>query len=934
LDTATEAEGVKALSRASPGGLAETVACLVGIVALALFQWPALSGATRLGHDHLYWGVPIYGFFAEAVGQGRLPLWNPFTHGGEPAYIPLFQLRLLDPTAVLVAAIGRWLGGDPETLYAWDRFVRSVVIASGLYLTLRLWARHLLTRLSLIPIVLFSSVQWAPVRQMAVADQFLLAPFVLLFLLRIVYLRDNRWRNWLAAAFLVSLNFQSYFFSGTLTLLVFLAIGLLLFRPEMLRRMRSLPGLRARLVAAAAVLSVMLLPSIVLLSDTSRFVFPPRVVDYPYEDAPPNQGPPQHEPRGEIRASRPMLFPYRLQLHMGTYSAPVDFVQLWAPFASEFARPSRPNWGKPSEAFMYIGMMPLALALLGLVAGRDVLRRVWLFVLVSLGLLLLGPQGFLHGLLYWVFPPLWFARNMHSLVLFFVLGLLYFYVLGCNLVLRGRPSLPFSERASGPLARGTGSPVWARILAMLLLTFGTSITVVTLSRVRYPLTFYTLPALACLGVVGWWLRGDLGARGLYGAVLVGWTGTVVLLAVRARDLTSVFFLALFFAIPVLIWSSWNSCSRRAARLGAGLAGAALMAVLTHRLVVVARSSELSLSPGLVLALGGAVAVGIALSLVVRDLWRPGPRVLSRGSLAAWLGVIATFDLVAYSGYLRPLVEGPRPQIQSATMRDSVQLPSRVVAVSGGPDTFEQPIRYVDLMTRTASAFSPAMPAPSSRWTSEDPAAEIDYLLQRERASTFLMPRGYTDLIGSGAAGATLAHVFAIGQPVLQVRREWVWRARSEGRRMLRDASWAGETSVVMRRSVILDPEGRAIEDVPESRPTGADGRPWRWNVRRYDYNSLELDVEAPTRGVLYWADGYDPHWRAWVDTVEVPVLRANLAFKAVFVPAGRHAVRFEYRPTAIVVTGLLFVALGGAGAGLAVWALASPPRVPRFARRG
>jgi hypothetical protein len=76
-----------------------------------------------------------------------------------------------------------------------------------------------------------------------------------------------------------------------------------------------------------------------------------------------------------------------------------------------------------------------------------------------------------------------------------------------------------------------------------------------------------------------------------------------------------------------------------------------------------------------------------------------------------------------------------------------------------------------------------------------------------------------------------------------------------------------------------------------------------------------------------------PVYYAWVDGKEVEVDRANLAFKAAFVPAGRHAVRFEYRPTPIVVTGLLFVAMGFAGAALGVWALASRPRPPRFGRR-
>jgi uncharacterized membrane protein YfhO len=105
---------------------------------------------------------------------------------------------------------------------------------------------------------------------------------------------------------------------------------------------------------------------------------------------------------------------------------------------------------------------------------------------------------------------------------------------------------------------------------------------------------------------------------------------------------------------------------------------------------------------------------------------------------------------------------------------------------------------------------------------------------------------------------------------------------------------------------------------------------WRWTVNDYDYNSLALTVEAPGGGVLYWADGYDPYWRAWVDGVEVAVHRANLAFKAIFLPEGHHTVRFEYRPTPIVVSGLLFVTMGFVGAAVAVWALVTPARPPRL----
>jgi uncharacterized membrane protein YfhO len=64
-------------------------------------------------------------------------------------------------------------------------------------------------------------------------------------------------------------------------------------------------------------------------------------------------------------------------------------------------------------------------------------------------------------------------------------------------------------------------------------------------------------------------------------------------------------------------------------------------------------------------------------------------------------------------------------------------------------------------------------------------------------------------------------------------------------------------------------------------------------------------------------DAYDPGWRAWVDGRETSVLRANVAFRAVAVGAGRHEVELRYRPRAlgagIAVSALSLLALAAGG---------------------
>jgi hypothetical protein len=88
---------------------------------------------------------------------------------------------------------------------------------------------------------------------------------------------------------------------------------------------------------------------------------------------------------------------------------------------------------------------------------------------------------------------------------------------------------------------------------------------------------------------------------------------------------------------------------------------------------------------------------------------------------------------------------------------------------------------------------------------------------------------------------------------------------------------------------------------------------------------IDLDAAAPAPGALVLFDSFERGWRARIDGTETPVYRADAAFLGILVPAGRHRIRFEYRPRGLR-EGL---AVGAAGLlGLALAAVKLPQEAP------
>ena len=121
-------------------------------------------------------------------------------------------------------------------------------------------------------------------------------------------------------------------------------------------------------------------------------------------------------------------------------------------------------------------------------------------------------------------------------------------------------------------------------------------------------------------------------------------------------------------------------------------------------------------------------------------------------------------------------------------------------------------------------------------------------------------------------------------------------------------------------AAILDPAFDPAREVVLSGPAtelAAPGFVGRSRILEMVSDHVRLGAEMEAPGYVVLVDAYDPGWTATLDEKPVPVLRANVGFRAVYAPAGQHTVVFSYRPRSLRLgLGVTLLAAVGVSAGL------------------
>jgi len=111
--------------------------------------------------------------------------------------------------------------------------------------------------------------------------------------------------------------------------------------------------------------------------------------------------------------------------------------------------------------------------------------------------------------------------------------------------------------------------------------------------------------------------------------------------------------------------------------------------------------------------------------------------------------------------------------------------------------------------------------------------------------------------------------------------------------LIRTGAWPADP----RRVAVLERRPPEWRDEPVTAAPGtATAR-----LETYRHDEVVVNVEAARPAMLVLHDMFHPAWRATLDGAPATVYRANVLFRAVYVPAGRHVVRFTYHPISSAV---------------------------------
>jgi hypothetical protein len=144
----------------------------------------------------------------------------------------------------------------------------------------------------------------------------------------------------------------------------------------------------------------------------------------------------------------------------------------------------------------------------------------------------------------------------------------------------------------------------------------------------------------------------------------------------------------------------------------------------------------------------------------------------------------------------------------------------------------------------------------------------------------------------------VADVLQAGPPV------WIYRLHTPSPRLTfsRHIQVADAIATTAAGQLVASPRlDRVLIDdsTPPQKAYAADDSAGAARISAWRPDRVEIETDSQLGGMLALHDLYYPGWIAEIDGARVPVLRADVLFRGVEIPAGHHRVVFSFRPFSI-----------------------------------
>lgn len=294
---------------------------------------------------------------------------------------------------------------------------------------------------------------------------------------------------------------------------------------------------------------------------------------------------------------------------------------------------------------------------------------------------------------------------------------------------------------------------------------------------------------------------------------------------------------------------------------------------------------------------------IALAALAGTMWvlrRPTQR---RSALSLLLVSLTALDLTAFAWSYNPIVPRaafyPPSKLASRVAQDSTLFRFSATGVDLFPDAQMMyglsDVRSFDFSTKWYKAY--VMATPEARFWSAYSTIFTDFEspLLRVLNLKYIFAGGAdspapgvaADVVSSTSAGR-LWRLRAVQPRSFVVADAVIARNDSDAVRILKQSPEA-----VYQRVILSRPAPPPVSTAhPDSSALSGSGV----TVVRYEPDRSDWQVRLRDFGYLVTTDAYYPGWRAYVDGIESPIYRANLAFRALRLSPGDHRVEYRYEP--------------------------------------